>query len=51
MDEEAAAVLESSARHDLNRVGGWRKAADETLGKMVAWALEARERRAGRKGR
>ena len=51
LDEEAAAVVESSARHDVHRVGGWRKSADETLGKVVAWALDRRERRAGRKAR
>lgn len=49
LDEETAAVVESSARHDVNRVGGWKKAADDALGKVVEWALEARERRAGRK--
>ena len=49
LDEEAAAVVESSARHDVHRVGGWRKAADDALGKVVTWALDARESRLGRK--
>ena len=51
LSEEAAELLESSARHDINRVGGWRKAADAPLGEHVAKALAAREARIGRKMR
>jgi hypothetical protein len=51
LDEEAAAVIESSARHDIYRVGGWRKATDCTLAVAVTSGLEAREHRAGRKSR
>lgn len=51
LDEEAADLIESSARHDVHRVGGWKKAADDALGKVLTWALEARENRAGRKAR
>jgi hypothetical protein len=49
LDEEGADVLESSARHDVRRVGGWTKSADEPLGKVVAGTMQAREARAGRK--
>jgi hypothetical protein len=51
LEEAAADVLESSVRHDVHRVGGWRKGADEPLGKIVANAMAARETRAGRKMR
>ena len=49
--EEAADLIESSVRHDVYRIGGWKKSADEPLGKVVSSALEARERRLGRKAR
>ena len=49
--EEEADLIESSARHDVHRIGGWRKSADEPLGKVVANAMAARESRAGRKMR
>lgn len=51
LDEGAADLLESSVRHDVHRVGGWRKGADQPLGKVVTWAKEAREKRADRKAR
>ncbi|HEY0012342.1 MAG TPA: hypothetical protein VGB79_05760 [Allosphingosinicella sp.] len=51
MNEESADLAESSARQDLHRVGGWKKAADEALGRVVALALKARESRSGRKTR
>lgn len=35
LDEEAAATVESSIRHDVQRVGGWRKSADEPLGEVL----------------
>jgi hypothetical protein len=34
--EEVAEVIESSARHDVNRVGGWRKVPDKPLGDHLA---------------
>jgi hypothetical protein len=51
LDEASADLLESSVRHDVHRVGGWRKGADQPLGKIVTWAKEARENRAQRKSR
>jgi hypothetical protein len=51
LSEEAVDLLESSARHDINRVGGWRKSADAPLGEHIAKALAAREARIGRKMR
>lgn len=51
LDEEAADLIESSVRQDVHRIGGWRKAADEALGRIVALALEARDSRSGRKAR
>jgi len=51
LEEGAADLLESSVRHDVHRVGGWRKAADQPLGKIVTWAKEARESRRERKSR
>lgn len=43
LDEEAADLAESSARHDVDRVGGWRKTPDGTLGEHI-------EGRRGRRG-
>lgn len=51
LEEAAADLLESSVRHDVHRVGGWRKGADEPLGKVVANGMAARESRTGRKMR
>ena len=51
LEEEAADLVESSARHDTHRVGGWTKAADDPLGTFVARRLEMRESRAGGKAR
>jgi hypothetical protein len=48
-DEPTADLVESSARQDVYRVGGWTKSPDVPLGKAVAAAIEARGRRAGRK--
>lgn len=47
--EEQAELIESSAIHDVHRVGGWRKSADEPLGKVVANTMAARGSRTGRK--
>ncbi len=49
--EEVADLLESSVFHDVYRVGGWTKAPDEQLGKVVANAIVGRENRVGRKMR
>jgi hypothetical protein len=49
--DEAADLIESSARQDVQRVGGWRKARDAPLGELVAGGLRARESRVGRKAR
>src|ERR1700761_813602 len=35
LDEAAAALIESSARHEINRVGGWKKQADIPLAQFV----------------
>ncbi|MFC7380381.1 hypothetical protein [Brevundimonas sp. GCM10030266] len=35
LDEAALDVLESSLKHDIERVGGWTKAADEPLGEFL----------------
>lgn len=35
-DDGEAALVESSARHDTNRVGGWRKRPDVTLAEHLA---------------
>lgn len=58
LDEGAAALVESSARHDVHRVGGWRKAPDQPLGDLVRWTLGkrvvnvgAKLRRAEKQGR
>lgn len=51
LNEAAADLLESSVRHDVHRVGGWKKGADAPLGKIVGWAKETRESSVGRKAR
>jgi hypothetical protein len=51
LSEEAAELAESSARHDIPRVGGWRKGADMPLGEIVEGALRARSERVGGKRR
>ena len=49
LDEAAAELVESSARHATNRIGGWRKVPDMVLGEYVDRHLRGREDRAGRK--
>jgi hypothetical protein len=49
LDEAALDLVESSARHDVHRLGGWKKGADEPLGVVIGRALRAREQRTGRK--
>jgi hypothetical protein len=51
LDEAALDLAESSARHDVHRLGGWKKGADEPLGVVVGRALKARKERVGRKVR
>jgi len=41
-DEVKAGVVESSLRHDLERVGGWKKSPDEPLADYIE--LQARRR-------
>jgi len=48
---EVADLIESSAFHDVHRIGGWKKSSDASLGEVVASALAAREKRIGRKAR
>jgi len=35
-DERRADLIESDARNDIQRVGGWTKGADEPLGRVLA---------------
>lgn len=49
--EEVADLIESSALHDVHRIGGWKKSSDASLEEVVASAIAARESRSGRKGR
>ena len=44
VDEEATDLIESSLRHDVERIGGWKKAADEPLGKVLSRTM-ARKRK------
>jgi hypothetical protein len=48
-DEMDAALIESSLRHNLERVGGWKKSPDAPLGHIVEHTKLAREQRHGRK--
>lgn len=43
LSEAAAAVAESSARHDVHRVGGWRKSPDAPLGEHLERKRRRRE--------
>lgn len=49
LDEAARDLAESSARHGVNRLGGWTKSADEPLGTVIKRALKSREQRVARK--
>lgn len=42
VDEDAAAIMESSLKHDVDRVGGWTKAPDVPLREYMD--LQARRR-------
>jgi hypothetical protein len=46
LDDEAADLLESSLRHDVERVGGWKKTPDASLSEY----LERQARRRARRG-
>jgi hypothetical protein len=47
VDEASADLIDSSARSDTHRVGGWQKGADQPLGEIVK---RKREREIGRFG-
>lgn len=51
LDEAARDVVESSARHAVERVGGWIKVPDRPLGEVVRAKLAGREGRANRRTR
>ena len=44
IDDAAAALVESSARHEIDRVGGWKKEPDITLAEHVQWQRRRRNR-------
>jgi len=43
LDEPSADVVESSARQDVYRVGGWTKSPDDPLGEVIASKLKRRK--------
>lgn len=49
VDASDADVIESSLRHDLARMGGWKKSPDVPLSHVVKHSILARELRHGRK--
>lgn len=51
VDDEKADLIESSARQDVYRVGGWRKGPDTPLGQCVKYQKETRQARIGGKAR
>lgn len=51
LDAPVADMVESSLRHDIERVGGWTKAADMPLGDCVANQKARAERRIGSNAR
>jgi len=51
LDESKADVVESSARQDVYRAGGWAKGPDGPLGEVIAAKIEGRVIRVGRKSR
>ena len=51
LDEAALDLAESSARHNVHRLGGWKKSADEPLGQIISRSLKARQVRVGIKVR
>jgi hypothetical protein len=51
LDDAAAALVESSLKNDIERVGGWRKDPDRPLGLMIERTRATRERKAGARQR
>jgi hypothetical protein len=51
LDDARLDLVESSARQDVYRAGGWAKAPDEPLGDAIAQAEHRRAGRIGRKAR
>lgn len=51
LSESELDLVESSARQNVARLGGWRKASDEPLEIVIERASKAREQRTGRKVR
>lgn len=51
VDEMRADLIESDARNDVQRVGGWTKRPDVPLGEHIVRAVKARAKRTGRKSR
>jgi hypothetical protein len=51
LDEPALDLVESSARHDLGRIGGWTKEPDTSLVEHVKASLEQRAFRVSAKKR
>jgi len=49
LDDGSAAVVESSARQDIHRAGGWKKGGDQALADHISSQLLRRDRRVGRK--
>lgn len=49
LGEAEADIVESSARQNVARKGGWKKAPSEPLGDVIKRVLEIREARVGRK--
>jgi hypothetical protein len=49
LDDAAAALVESSARQNVARKGGWKKGKSDPLGVVIARVLENRQMRSGRK--
>jgi hypothetical protein len=47
-DEAGLALVESSARHNIARVGGWKKTPDRPLGELIDDAASHGEHRARR---
>jgi hypothetical protein len=51
LSEQEANVLESSLRHDIERVGGWTKVPDRPLGEHVTLQSQRAEQRKNMNGK
>ena len=51
VEESVADLIESSAKHDVARKGGWKKGPSEQLGVVIARRLVDRAKGVGRKAR